>query len=80
MCWECIHSMREHASLAITLVGLCMSSLYVLWSCKSVWILVRYSLVFNMQMTPILSHGLTAMGWLFLRLLNAVSFFNVRLL
>ena len=80
MCWECIYSMRVHTSLAITLVELCVSGLYVLWSCKSVCILVRYSLVFDMRMTPILSHGLTTMDWLFLRLLNAVSFFNVRLL
>ena len=34
MCWECIYSMRVHASLAIALVELWVSGLYVLWSCR----------------------------------------------
>ena len=41
MCLECIYSMRVHAPLVIALVGLCVSGLYVLWSCRYVWILVR---------------------------------------
>ena len=80
MCWECIYSMRVHASLAIALVGLCVSGLYILWSCKSVWILVRQSLVFIMQMPPTLSHNLMTIDWLFLRLFNALFSCNVRLL
>ena len=38
---ECIYSMRVHESLAIALVELWVSGLYVLWSCRCVWILVR---------------------------------------
>ena len=34
MCWECIYSMRVHASLAIAFVRLWLSGLYVLWSCR----------------------------------------------
>ena len=41
MCSECIYCMRVWASLAIALVGLWMSVLYVLWSCRFVWILER---------------------------------------
>ena len=39
--WECIYSMRVYASLAIALVALWVSGLYVLWLCWFVWILVR---------------------------------------
>ena len=41
MCLECIYSMRVHVSLTIALVGLKVSGLYVLRSCRCVWILVR---------------------------------------
>ena len=36
MCWECIYSMRVHASLNIALVGLQVSGLYALRSCRCV--------------------------------------------
>ena len=77
---QCIYSMRVHVSLTIALVGLQVSGLYVLWSCRCVWILARQSLVFIMQMSPSLSHGLMTMDWLFLRLFNAYFSCNIRLL
>lgn len=36
--------------------------------------------MFIMQMSPLLSHGLMTMDWLFLRLFNAAIYCNVRLL
>ena len=44
------------------------------------WILVRQSLLFMMEIDPPLSHGLIIMDWLFLRSFNAVFSFKVRLL
>ena len=43
MCLECIYSMIVHV------VGLQVSGLYVLRSCRQVWILARQSLLFIMQ-------------------------------
>ena len=50
MCWKCIYYMRVHLSLIIAHVGLQLSGLYLLRSCRCVWILVRQPLVFIMQM------------------------------
>ena len=80
MCWECTYSMRVHVSLTIALVGLQVSGLYVLRSCRCVWSLLRQYLVFIMQMAPPLSHGFMTMDQLFLRLLNADFCCNARLL
>ena len=41
MCLEYIYSMRVHVSFTIALVGLQVSGLYVFWSSRRVWILVR---------------------------------------
>ena len=72
--------MRAHVSLTIALAGLQMSGFYVLQSCRCVWILVRQSFVFIMQMPPSLSHSMMTMDWLFLTLISADFSCNVRLL
>ena len=41
MCLEYIYSMRVHVSFTIALVGLQVSGLFVFWSSRRVWILVR---------------------------------------
>ena len=41
MCRECMYSMRVHISLTIAFVRLQVSGLYVLRSCRFVWILMR---------------------------------------